>query len=192
VYHCQMVNSFDDFVERETTYDPLSDRFRDQRLLGLPRTEWPSYLDQTAVDLLWNVQIEDFRMLDGESFGRELGSFYKQGLSSLGGRYSDIGTLLNDRIDDSTLGDMVYQLNQLNYDIQKGVEGITDVQHATEAVVEKLLTHSPSASVDATMQLGGGRWATSRSGLCGPHGMEPCMGRCWTRSRTRRARASSR
>ena len=129
-----MVNSLDDIVDRETTYDALVDRFRDQRLLGLPRTEWPSYLDQTAVDLLWDVQVEDFKLLDRMTFGKELVSFYKQGLSSLGGRYSDIGTLLNDRIDDSTLGDVVFQLNQLNHDIQQGVEGITDVQHATEAV----------------------------------------------------------
>lgn len=135
-----MGHDIDDLADRRTgSSETPGDRLRETFLSDYPKSQWPSFIDEIAVDISADIGIADTQ-LDSFNFSRETGGFYREGMVAAAGSHSDIEAVLEDAIDESGLGTIVYQLNQLRYEIERAETGLEDVQHALEAVLEKLLT----------------------------------------------------
>ncbi|MFW5949824.1 MAG: DUF5797 family protein [archaeon] len=85
-----------------------------------------------------------------------MGSFYRRGLKKTAGRYTDLPTVLEQEVPDRKLGLLAYQLNELSYEITTTDLGIDDVEKATEAVIEKLLTREVGGDLSVSFGLTGG------------------------------------
>lgn len=137
-----MVNIDDLADERTMNYKTPGENFRRQFLASRPVSQWPSYLDQTVVDILWDIDIGGLN-LTRQNFGRECGEFYRQGLETVAGSHSDVPSALNG-ISDSDLGDIAFQLNELENDLREEADrsetSFDDLSRAIEAVLNKLLT----------------------------------------------------
>lgn len=115
------------------------ERFYDEFLSKYPESQWPSYIDEIAIDLSAGIGIGTTQV-DLYNFPRELGPFYRKGMLAAAGSHTDIQSVLADTIDESDLGTIVLQLNRLGYDVEQSGSGLNNVQEAVEAVLEKLLT----------------------------------------------------
>lgn len=151
-----MARDLDDIAD-ERTMDLESDgeAFRENFLLTRPKAEWAPYIDDTAKDLSAGIQIGDLT-ITSDDFGREVGSYYRQGLKETTGTYADLPDVLDDSVSDANLGLLTYKLNELSYDITTTDLGIDAVQQATEAVIEKILTRNVGDDLQFTFQLTGG------------------------------------
>ncbi|WP_164471898.1 DUF5797 family protein [Halosimplex salinum] len=128
--------------------------YHDEFLLKRPKTEWSPYIDETAKDLRAGIQISDLA-LSKDDFGRELGTYYRRGLKKTAGRYADLPAVLEEKVSDEKLGLLAYQLNELSYDISTTDLGIDDVEKATEAVIEKILTRHVGEDLSVSFDLSG-------------------------------------
>jgi|GEM_PF-2999721 len=135
--------------QRAGGHDHPGKRFREHFLDNYPRSQWPSYIDTIAVDISDNIGIGSTN-LDRYNFPDEVGPYYVQGITAATGEHSDIERILDDTVSDADLGTIVYQLNQLGYEIQRQDTGLTDVHHALEAVLEKLLTKQTGIDLSTT------------------------------------------
>ncbi|MDB2269271.1 DUF4011 domain-containing protein [Halorubrum ezzemoulense] len=150
-----MGRNIDDLVdERARGIQSVGESYHDEFLMKRPKTEWSPYLDETAMDLRANIQIGDLA-LTKDDFGQELGTYYRRGLKKTAGRYADLPTVLEEKVSDEKLGLLAYQLNELSYDISTTDLGIDDVEKATEAVIEKLLTRHVGGDLNVSFELSG-------------------------------------
>ena len=151
-----MVRNIDDIADERTRgVQSAGDGYYDTFLFKRPRSEWPPYIDETAKDLSAGIQISDLS-LSKDNFGREIGSYYRRGLEKSAGRYADLPTVLEEKVSDQKLGLLAYQLNELSHDITTTTLGIDDVEKATEAVIEKLLTRHVGENLNFSFELTGG------------------------------------
>jgi superfamily II DNA or RNA helicase/very-short-patch-repair endonuclease len=151
-----MVRNIDDLADERTRgIQTIGERYYDQFLRGRPKGEWSPYIDETAKDISTDIQISDLE-LDGENFGTEVGSYYRRGLQNSMGRYADLPTILDESVDDRQLGRLAYLLNELSHDVTKTGAGVEDVQAATEAVIEKLLTRHAGPDLTGGIEVTGG------------------------------------
>lgn len=151
-----MVRDINDLVdERTMDIQSVGEDYHDRFLMKRPTGEWAPYLDETAKDLRAGVQLGDLA-LSKDDFGPELGEYYRRGLETNAGRYADLPAVLERRVSDRKLGLLAYQLNELSYDITTTDVDIDDVQHATEAVIEKLLTRHAGSDLEFAFDLAGG------------------------------------
>jgi superfamily II DNA or RNA helicase/very-short-patch-repair endonuclease len=130
------------------------DKYHDQFLTKRPKKEWSPYIDETAKDLSSGIQISDL-LLTKDNFGRELGAYYRRGLEKSAGRYADLPTVLEKKVSDKKLGLLAYQLNELSYDISKSNIEVDNVEKATEAVLEKLLTRHVGEDLSVSFDVSG-------------------------------------
>jgi superfamily II DNA or RNA helicase len=131
---------FDELANgRSGHHSTPGDQFRDTFLSKYPKSQWPSFIDEIAIDLSADIRIGDTQ-LDQYNFPREIGPFYQRGVVAASGNNSDIERILDETIDETDLGTIVYQLNQLSYEIEQSNTGLQNVHNALEAVIEKLLT----------------------------------------------------
>jgi len=102
------------------------------------------------------------------NLGRATGEYYVEGLETLVGKRSDLLNLINEH-DDVAIGNFALSLTKLRHDLRQDrgetSAGITDVNRAVEAIVDKLATrgstpetgqqplHDPEAVVDIVQQL---------------------------------------
>lgn len=128
--------------------------YHEDFLLKRPKTEWSPYIDETAKDICSGIQIGDLT-LSKDNFGQELGIYYRRGLNKTTGRYADLPSVLENKVSDEKLGLLAYQLNELSYDISTTDLGIDDVEKATEAVIEKLLTRHVGEDLSVSFDLSG-------------------------------------
>lgn len=150
-----MGRNIDDLVdERARGIQSVGESYHDEFLMKRPKTEWSPYLDETAMDLRANIQIGDLA-LTKDDFGQELGTYYRRGLKKTAGRYADLPTVLEEKVSDEKLGLLAYQLNELSYDISTTDLGIDDIEKATEAVIEKLLTRHVGGDLNVSFELSG-------------------------------------
>lgn len=130
---------------------------------GLTVADYPARVDQAAIDLCYGISIGKSQksgggplagggMVDSFDFGRATGEYYKDGLTALAASNSDLPRLLGE-YDATKVGDLVFQLNQLRYKLEKersrsdGAR-ITDMNRVIEAVLEKVITRSLHAADD--------------------------------------------
>ncbi|WP_435348555.1 DUF5797 family protein [Haloarchaeobius sp. HRN-SO-5] len=150
-----MGRKIDDIVDdRAIEIQSAGEKYHDEFLRKRPKTEWSPYIDETAKDIRSGIQIDDL-VLSKDDFGRELGTYYRRGLKQTAGRYADLPAVLEEEVSDEKLGLLAYQLNELSYDISTTDLGIDDVEKATEAVVEKLLTRHVGADLSVSFDLSG-------------------------------------
>lgn len=150
-----MVRDIDDLAdERARGIQSPGEEYYDKFLLKRPKTEWSPYIDETAKDLSAGIQISDLS-LSKDNFGREIGSYYRRGLKKTAGQYADLPTVLEKKVSDQKLGLLAYQLNELSYDITTTDLGINDVEKATEAVIEKLLTRHVGSDLNFSFEMTG-------------------------------------
>jgi superfamily II DNA or RNA helicase/very-short-patch-repair endonuclease len=150
-----MGRNIDDLAdERARGIQSTGELYHDEFLLKRPKTEWSPYIDETAKDLRAGVRISDLT-LSKEDFGRELGAYYRRGLKKTAGRYADLPSVLEEKVSDKKLGLLAYQLNELSYDISSTNLGVDDVEKATEAVIEKILTRQVGEELSVSFDLSG-------------------------------------
>ena len=150
-----MGRNIDDLVDdRAIGIQSTGESYHDEFLLKRPKTEWSPYIDETAKDLRAGIQISDLA-LSKDDFGRELGTYYRRGLKKTAGRYADLPAVLEEKVSDEKLGLLAYQLNELSYDISTTDLGIDDVEKATEAVIEKILTRHVGEDLSVSFDLSG-------------------------------------
>lgn len=150
-----MGRNIDDLAnKRARGIQSIGESYHDEFLMKRPKTEWSPYLDGTAMDLRANIQIGDLT-LTKDDFGQELGTYYRRGLKKTAGRYADLPTVLEQKVSDEKLGFLAYQLNELSYDISTSDLGIKDVEKATEAVIEKILTRHVGSDLNVSFELSG-------------------------------------
>jgi superfamily II DNA or RNA helicase len=147
-----MPKNIDDLADERTNYNSESEKYHTHNLSGRPRPEWSPVIDTTAENIWHDVQIRD-SLLTKNDFGEELGAFYRKGLLGAAGRYTDLQEVLGKQIDDEMLGTFAYQLNELNCEISAADLGVSDMQTATEAVVEKLLTRQFGEELSISFEL---------------------------------------
>jgi hypothetical protein len=74
-----MGRNIDDLVDdRAIGIQSAGENYHDEFLLKRPKTEWSTYIDETAKDLRSGIQISDIA-LSKDNFGRELGTYYRRG-----------------------------------------------------------------------------------------------------------------
>jgi superfamily II DNA or RNA helicase len=117
--------------------DSPGDRFRDSFLSKRPKSQWPSYIDETAVDVSGGIGIGDTG-LDSIDFGREVGPLYAIGLRAVVGDGSDVSRAIGDTVSEEELGTIAYRLNELSNELQRGGNGLRDVRHAVEVLIRKI------------------------------------------------------
>ncbi len=150
-----MVRDIDDLADdRARGIQSTGERYHDEFLLKRPTTEWSPYIDETAKDLRAGIQISDLA-LSKDDFGQELGTYYRRGLKKSAGRYADLPSVLEKKVSDEKLGLLAYQLNELSYDISTTDLAIDDVEKATEAVIEKILTRYVGEDLSVSFDLSG-------------------------------------
>jgi superfamily II DNA or RNA helicase/very-short-patch-repair endonuclease len=150
-----MVRDIDDLADdRARGVQSTGERYHDEFLLKRPKTEWSPYIDETAKDLRAGIQISDL-VLSKDDFGQELGTYYRRGLKKSAGRYADLPSVLEEQVSDEKLGLLAYQLNELSYDISATDLAIDDVEKATEAVIEKILTRYVGEDLSVSFDLSG-------------------------------------
>ncbi|SEP19240.1 Protein of unknown function [Halorientalis persicus] len=150
-----MGRNIDDIADdRALGIQSTGENYYDKFLVKRPKTEWSPYIDETAKDLRSGIQISDLS-LSKDNFGQELGTYYRRGLKKTAGRYADLPAVLEERVSDEKLGLLAYQLNELSYDISTTDLGIDDVEKATEAVIEKLLTRHVGEDMSVSFDLSG-------------------------------------
>jgi len=148
-----MGRNIDDIVDDRTRgIQSTGEIYHDEFLIKRPKTEWSPYIDETAKDLRAGIRISDLS-LSKDDFGRQLGTYYRRGLSKTADRYADLPTVLKETVSDEKLGLLAYQLNELSYDISTSDVGIDDVQKATEAVIEKILTRHVGEDLSVSFDL---------------------------------------
>lgn len=151
-----MVRDIDDLADERTRgIRSAGEDYYDTFLLKRPKTEWSPFIDETAKDLSAGVQVSDLN-LSRDNFGEEIGYYYRRGLKKTAGRYADLPTVLEQKVSDQKLGLLAYQLNELSYKITTTSLGIDDVEKATEAVIEKLLTRHVGSDLNFSFELTGG------------------------------------
>ena len=150
-----MGNNIDDLADdRALGIDSPGESYRGEFLLARPKTEWSSYIDETAKDISADIQISDLT-LTKDNFGRELGTYYRRGLQKTAGRYADLPSVLEQDVSDDKLGLLAYQLNELSYDISTTELDIDDTEGAIEAVIEKILTRHVGQDLSVSFDLSG-------------------------------------
>ncbi|QDX41193.1 DUF5797 family protein [Salarchaeum sp. JOR-1] len=150
-----MGRNIDDIADdRAIGIQSAGENYHDEFLVKRPKTEWSPYIDETAKDLSSGIQISDLS-LTKDNFGQELGTYYRRGLKKSAGRYADLPAVLEEKVSDEKLGLLAYQLNELSYDISTSDLGIDDVEKATEAVLEKLLTRHVGEDLSVSFDLSG-------------------------------------
>jgi superfamily II DNA or RNA helicase/very-short-patch-repair endonuclease len=150
-----MGGNIDDLADdRARGIQSTGEIYHDEFLLKRPKTEWSQYIDETAKDLRAGIQISDLA-LSKDDFGRELGAYYRRGLKKTAGQYADLPSVLEENVSDEKLGLLAYQLNELSYDISTTDLGIDDVERATEAVIEKILTRHVGEDLSVSFDLSG-------------------------------------
>ncbi len=161
-----MVRNIDDLADDRTqNLQSAGEKFHDSFLIDRPKTEWATYIDEIATDLSADIQISDLN-LSKTNFGRELGPFYRRGVKTTTGTHTDVPSVLED-ISDRSIGGLVYELNDLSYQLSTSNFEIADVQTATGAVIEKLLLKHGGRSLTAT----GGSVADVTTQLFGDDGV---------------------
>jgi superfamily II DNA or RNA helicase len=137
-----MPNNIDKLADRRTFAEQSpSDKLEATFLDGRPTSQWPSYLDEVAIDIQMGIGIGDTG-LDKYNFPEEAGPLYRQGMVASAGEHSDLPSVVEQEVTGESLGHLVYLLNQLSYNIRKSETGLEDIQRAITAVLEKLLTDS--------------------------------------------------
>jgi superfamily II DNA or RNA helicase/very-short-patch-repair endonuclease len=150
-----MGRNIDDLVDdRARGIQSTGEEYHDEFLLTRPKTEWSPYIDETALDVRSGIQIGDLT-LSKNNFGQELGSYYRRGLEKTAGRYADLPSVLKEKVSDEKLGLLAYQLNEFSYDIARTELGVDDVEKATEAVIEKILTRHVGSDLSISFDLSG-------------------------------------
>jgi len=95
-----MGRNIDDLVDdRARGIQSIGEEYHDAFLLKRPKTEWSTYIDDTAKDISSGIQISDLT-LSKDDFGRELGTYYRRGLKKTAGRYADLPKVLEEQVDD--------------------------------------------------------------------------------------------
>lgn len=168
---------FRDTVDDRTSYTEISSQFYEERLAreGISTADWPSQIDRAALDLLYGVAIghtdSNFDIggtIGPNNFGRATGEYYVDGLETLAGQRSDLPDLVAEH-DDDAIGDFVYSLTEIRHKLRQDRGetdgGITDIDRAIEAIVDKIATRGsapetgqqplqdPEAVVDIVHQL---------------------------------------
>ena len=148
--------NIDDLADDRTRgVQSVGENYHDTFLLKRPKTEWSPYIDETAKDLSSGIQISNLTLAK-DDFGPELGAYYRRGLKKTVGGYADLPSVLEEKVNDRKLGLFVYQLNELSNDITTTDLEVNDVENATEAVIEKLLTRYVGDDLSFSFDLSGG------------------------------------
>lgn len=154
-----MVKDIDDLADdRALGIQSAGEEYHAEFLLKRPRAEWAPYIDETAKDISSGIQISDLT-LSKNNFGREVGGYYRRGLEQTAGRHADLPSVLEERVSDEKLGRLAYQLNEFSHEISKTHLDIEDIETATEAVIEKVLTRQVGAQLAVSFDLSGVRIA---------------------------------
>lgn len=150
-----MVKDIDDMADDLTRgISSAGDEYFDTFLSKRPKDVWAPYIDETAKDVSSGIQISDIP-LSKDNFGKELGTYYARGLKRTTGRHADLPSVLDERVSDEKLGLLAFQLNEFSYDISNSDIGIDDIESATEAVIEKILTRHLGDELSVTFDLSG-------------------------------------
>lgn len=150
-----MPKDIDDIADIRTRgLQSSGEQFHESFLIRRPKPEWPPYIDESAVDIVSGIQIGETD-LARENFGYELGQYYRKGLEQSSSQYTDLPDVLENRVDDRDIGLLAFQLNELQHQITDADTGLTDVQHAAEAVIEKLLTRHAGSELPPSFGLDG-------------------------------------
>ena len=140
-----MTDPLDKLADARTGNPSVTQQYHEAYLEPRPQREWAPTLDQTAEDLLWDVRILDLTRND---FPSKLAPYYKEGLEATVGSYTDLQSLLSAGVTDEAFGKIVFELHRLRHDIDRLDMAVSDVQHATEAVIEKVLSRAGVGSGD--------------------------------------------
>jgi superfamily II DNA or RNA helicase len=144
-----MVGNIDDLVDRITRRSRSpGERFEEEFLSERPRSEWPSYIDETAVDVSVGIGIGDTN-LDSIDFGREVGPYYARGLERVTGSHSDVTAVLDHVVSETELGKLAYRLNELAHELTQSDTGLRDVRHAIEVLIRKIATSETERTLDS-------------------------------------------
>ena len=165
---------FRNIVDERTKYADVSEQFFQERLErnDISTADWPSQIDRAATDLLFGIALghSDSTFDHGGTigtmdFGRATGKYYVDGLTALAGDRSDLPSLVREH-EATEIGNFVLSLAKLRHELGTTANGgISDIDRAIEAIVEKLATqgigpksgrqplHQPQAVVDVVYQL---------------------------------------
>lgn len=140
-----MTRNIDDLANNLNDTEDPSDRLKDSFLDSRPRSQWPPYLDETAKDIAADIGIGNTG-LDKYNFPREIGPIYRDGLTAATDGYSDLPTTL-EKLHSKDLGQAMFLLNRLEYEIGHSQTGLEDSQQAVSAVLGKILTDTAESKV---------------------------------------------
>ena len=140
-----MTRNIDDIANSITDSESPSERLKDSFLDSRPRSQWAPYLDTTAKDVVADIGIGDTG-LDKYNFPREVGPIYSDGLIAATDGYSDLPAVVEE-LSSKELGQAMFLLNRLQYEISNSHTGLEDTQQAVSAVLEKILSDTAESKV---------------------------------------------
>lgn len=140
-----MTRNIDDLANNINDSKTPAKRLKESFLDSRPRSQWPPYLDETAKDIAADIGIGNTG-LDKYNFPREIGSIYQDSLTAAADGYSDLPAILK-KLHSKDIGQAMYLLNRLEYEIGRSQTGLEDSQQAVSAVLGKILTDTAESKV---------------------------------------------
>lgn len=140
-----MTRNIDDIANTVADSESPAERLQESFLASRPQSQWPPYLDETAKDVVADIGIGDTG-IDKFNFPDEVGPIYQTGLEAATEGYSDLPGVMK-KLDGTDIGQAMYLLNRLEYDIGKSHTGLEDTQQVITAVLEKILSDTAESTV---------------------------------------------
>ncbi|WP_440764391.1 DEAD/DEAH box helicase [Natronorubrum sp. DTA7] len=127
------------------------ERFRDQWLDDLLRSQWPPYIDDTAYLVMQGIAIGETDLSTAD-FGSEVGRYYRRGLANSSDISLEKTSLPIGSMDSRDVGKIAWTLKRLQTDIRtSNSANYRSTSRALEAIVNKTMLEAAAAQ-DVSIQ----------------------------------------
>ena len=119
------------------------EKFKRNWLSDLPKKQWAAYIDESAKVIIDPMAEVGETELTPDDFPKECGEYYKQGLITVSGNYSDLSSTVEGLSSaDRRIGEIALELNELEMNLSESDSiDIQEKGRAVEAVLNKILVH---------------------------------------------------
>ena len=131
--------TIDDLVDDRTNRASPGERFREEWLVDLPKTQWPTYIDESAQLVADGIFIGDTDLTSAD-FGVETGIYYQRGLANTADIDHRNTSLPLGNYSAKAIGKVAWTFNQLHEELRNAHH--TDFENpsrAIEAAINKAL-----------------------------------------------------
>lgn len=131
--------NIDDFVDKQTNQASPGEQFREQWLDNLPKTQWPTYIDESAQLVADGIFIGETELTKAD-FAYETGSYYQRGLAKSADVDTQATSLPIGNHSARDLGLVAWTFNRLQEELRDSqYTDFNNPSRAVEAAINKVV-----------------------------------------------------